>query len=77
MHGACVCKLVHARVHLCVHMCFHFTLLQQLGSTATVLSNLLLLLVLPKTVWYYVNVRICGVSDVHIMLYDSSLYWDT
>jgi hypothetical protein len=72
LHG--VCELVRARAFMHTHV---FTLLQQLVSTATVFSNLLLLLVLPKTVCYYVNVSISGVSDVYIILYDSTLYLDT
>jgi len=75
------------RVNLCTHvrLCVHVFPLYTATAVRlhcclirrvflAVLCNLLLLLLLPKTVLYYVNVRICDVNDVHIMLYDSSLY---
>ena len=67
----CVCELVYTRAFKCMlvfplytatavrlHCCL---VIRRVFLAA--LSNLLLLLVLPQTV-YYVNVRICGVSDV-------------
>ena len=81
----CVCELVHARAFKCMlvfplytatavrlHCCL---VIRRVFLAA--LSNLLLLLVRPQTVWYYVNVRICGISNVRIKLYDSTLYLDT